>query len=135
MFWYVFLIFLASCVIIFFSLRKYFRFKYGYKIKGKVISVKYEIIGIRTRVETAKITYEYSINEEIYMHTENSDASKHMFKMHCFEGEPIDVFVHKKNLKRATVISLNNYLFPVLVTSFLFFVSLLAVILLCNALK
>lgn len=130
MFWYALLICLTSLSIIFFCLRKYFRFKYGYKIKGKVISVKYEIIGIRTRVETAKITYEYCVNDETYRHAENSDASKHMFKMHCFKGETIDVFVHKKNLKRATIIGLNNYLYPVVLTSFLFAISLLGVILL-----
>jgi hypothetical protein len=61
MFWYALLICLVSSLIIFFCLRKCFRFKYGHKIKGKVVSVKYEIIGIRTRVETAKITYNYSV--------------------------------------------------------------------------
>jgi hypothetical protein len=49
--------------------------------------------------------------------------------MHCFAGETIAVLVQKKNLKKATIISLNNYLYPVVLVSFLFVVSLLGEVL------
>lgn len=117
-----------SLVVFVYTLRNYLLFKFGEVVKGKVVDVKYEVIGIKTRVPTAKITYNYTVRGELYERTENSDAKKHMFKMHCMEGETIKVYVHKKDISKATIVDLKHYFFPVALTAFLFLISVIAVV-------
>ena len=111
-----------------YTLRNYLFFKFGIEVKGQVVDVKYEVVGIKTRVPTARITYKYNVKGKLYEYTENSDAKKHMFKMHCMEGETIKVYVHKKDMSKATIIDLKHYFFPVALTAFLFLISVIAVV-------
>lgn len=111
-----------------YTLRNYVLFKFGLEVKGKIVDVKYEVVGVKTRVPTARITYNYTVKGELYERTENSDAKKHMFKMHCMEGETVKVYVHKRDRSKATIINLKHYFFPVVLTAFLFLISVIAVV-------
>ncbi len=119
---------ILSLIVFVYTLRNYLLFKFGLEVKGKVVDVKYEVIGIKTRVPTAKITYNYIVKGKLYERTENSEAKKHMFKMHCMEGETIKVYVHKKDMSKATIVNLKHYFFPVALTAFLFLISVIAVV-------
>lgn len=119
---------ILSLIVFVYTLRNYLLFKFGLEVKGKVVDVKYEVIGIKTRVPTAKITYNYTVKGKLYERTENSEAKKHMFKMHCMEGETIKVYVHKKDMSKATIVNLKHYFFPVALTAFLFLISVIAVV-------
>lgn len=92
------------------NLRKFLLFTYGIKIKGivtKAIS-KEQRVGSRKEM-MAEITYTYSIENEEYINTEISNESRHTFKTHSMEGEPISLMVWKKNHKKSTCLSAKNY--------------------------
>ncbi|TDQ25728.1 hypothetical protein [Tenacibaculum caenipelagi] len=92
------------------NLRKFLLFTNGIKTKGIVIKAisKEQRVG-KGREMIAEITYKYIIEGQEYENIEISNESRHTFKTHTMEGEPISLMVWRNKHEKSTCLSVKNY--------------------------